>query len=832
MTRKCKQFTRLITPGIQRPGRYLGLEWNLPPLPPSPKLRLCFIFPDVYEVGMSHLGLLILYQMAIQHPCIAAERAFAPWPDLETRLREKNTPLTSIETHRPLSEFDAIFITLPHELCFTNILSVLDLGGIPIIRAERKNCHPIILGGGICSLNPLPLADFFDAIYIGEAEVMFNKIIETLEESSGKKSPRNDIYLALSQIEGMFVPEVHEPEVMIRKHSHIHRQFLADLETAPYPLPPLVPVTRPIHERIVIEAARGCPRQCNFCQARIYYGPYRRRSPEKITEIAKTSLAASGYEELSLLSLSIADYPGIEHLIESLIDVLKPTRTAVSLPSLRPEKLSRELIDYISKIRKTGFTLAPEAGSDRLRRLIGKPYNSDKLLDTVEMVFQSGWSLLKLYFMIGQPFELDSDIEGIAELIKQIRKIGQKIQGNRCEINVSVSTFVPKPHTPFQWHGQTCRETLEERIRYLKEAVKHKSIKLSYHDIDVSRLESILSRGDIHSGQLLTSGYLKGCRFDSWREWFKADKWKQSYEEIGIDPEEESCRHLPDDREVPWAFIDSGISQLELKEQYQKTVIESREIPEEYTCSGASRTISSAKKSMIKPSILRTGTSESYEYLGLFSVMGDYRLFGHLEITAALMRAARRTKLAFEYTSGFNPRLKFSFQPPPPLGFERLAEPFVCRLTEDVDPLYLNKQFNLQLPDMMKIHGMVSLQHTYSKILNSLNSITYGFSIDPELSQILPHRFVDSIIFLDTREYLEQFKQSGSILPESKYNFFFVFPAHPPKDLNLKNLIMDLFRINSKPIEEIPAIRWCWNVDAEGKQPVVFISKRTRLWTN
>ena len=454
-----------ILPFVEQPSRYLGSEVNtIKKDLGQVKLRFALAFPDLYEIGTSHFGMQILYNILNAHADIAAERVFAPAVDMEARLRETGQPLFSLESHEPLNHFDIVGFSLLYELNYTNVLNILDLAGIPFLAADREAAHPLVIGGGPCTCNPEPVADFFDAIVVGDGENIIMQMAEAW--ISWKKDPAADRPSLLknwSQIEGVYVPSFFEPgydnngfQTVVPRmpdYTQVSRAIVGDLDQIPFPVEPIIAYGRPVHDRLRLEVSRGCTRGCRFCQAGMIYRPVRERSPEQLVSLAARSIAATGYEDISLLSLSTGDYGCIAPLMEQLMVNFEPDNVAISLPSLRAGTLTPELMKLIKKVRKTGFTIAPEAGSQRLRDVINKNINESEIVNTVQNAFDLGWQVIKLYFMIGLPTETQEDLEALVELVKKLRKIkGSK--GRRGKINVSVATFIPKAHTPFQWADQ------------------------------------------------------------------------------------------------------------------------------------------------------------------------------------------------------------------------------------------------------------------------------------------------------------------------------------------------------------------------------------------
>ncbi|HEX7416119.1 MAG TPA: TIGR03960 family B12-binding radical SAM protein, partial [Smithellaceae bacterium] len=480
----------------EKPSRYIGAEVNSIR---KEKADISFLlaFPDTYEVGMSHLGLQILYSILNEIPYVAAQRCFAVWPDRERQLRLRKLPLTSLESQTPLANFDIIGFSLQYELSYTNVLNMLDLGGIPLARIERKENHPLIIAGGPCCFNPAPLVDFIDAFVIGEGEEVVAEITALIRTCKKQGLPKHDLISRLAQIPGIYVPAIHGKNQIIKKRNPV------ELNLWPYPKNPVVPLMQTIHDRIILEIARGCTRGCRFCQAGMLWRPYRERNSSLLLEMAKKLLAATAHDEISLLSLSSGDYSRIEPLIKSLMNQHLSQRVALALPSLRVESLTKTLIEEIRRTRKTSFTLAPEAGTDKMRQIINKGNTAEDLLVTVDKVFAAGWKSIKLYFMLGLPHEEQADLEGIIDLGYQALRAAK----NRGQVTISLSTFVPKPHTPFQWERQISLEETYAKQEFIRQRIKNRKLIVKWHDARMGLLEGMFSRGDERLGELLEKAF-------------------------------------------------------------------------------------------------------------------------------------------------------------------------------------------------------------------------------------------------------------------------------------------------------------------------------------
>jgi len=546
---------------FKKPSRYIGNEINTRHKDADVRVALCF--PDTYEIGMSHLGLRILYEIINNIPYASAERVFAPWVDLESYLIDREIPLTSLEEGRPLWLFDIVGFTLQYELSYTNILNMLRLGKIPIRSEDRDDKQPIIIAGGPSAVNPLPLSPFIDAFVIGDGEEVVREMLSVYSEMKGSR--RSDILIEWARIEGIYVPMVHD----IDKEG-IKRRVVNDLDAVAFVESPVVPYTSIVHDRVTIEIARGCARGCRFCQAGVIYRPVRERSIENILRIARCSISRTGYDEVSFASLSTGDYSHLSELLRSFNMLYPDKHIAISLPSLRVNSLNKEILDEIKMVRRTGFTIAPEAGTARLRDVINKDFTEDEYEKTLMMLFKEGWRNIKLYFMIGLPTETVTDIDGIMEMVRRGLRIGREVSGRLPNINVGLSVFVPKPHTPFQWIGQMGYDKLIERYNYLKNGLRMKGCNLKGHDLRQGILEAVFSRGGVRTSLLLEEAHRNGCHFDGWSELFDFDKWLKSAEKTGIDIFEEAKKEIGIDDKLPWDFVKTGVRKESLRQEYEK----------------------------------------------------------------------------------------------------------------------------------------------------------------------------------------------------------------------------------------------------------------------
>jgi len=562
---------------VSRPARYSGGEWNSRIKDwQAAKVRIALAFPDVYEIGMSNLALPILYKIINDQPDALAERVYAPWVDMEKLLRQNDIPLFSLETRRPLKDFDVIGFSLGYELTYTNVLNMLDLAQIPLFSHQRNNSHPLIIAGGSCALNPEPIADFIDLFVIGEAEDVIQKLLDVVRIFKGNKKK---LLEEAAILPGVYVPGLYE--VSYRKDGTldgivpkktefrlpIDRQIVAEL---PQPVTdPVIPHIRIVHDRGAVEIQRGCSRGCRFCQAGMIYRPVRELPEEQIIDAVAALINNCGYSEISLVSLSTGDYHDISGLIGQLSSKYCRDNLILSLPSLRIDASSIELIESLPHRRKTTLTFAPEAGTERLRRVINKNISEEAMFNTFAAAFEKGWFNLKLYFMVGLPTETMEDVEGIVDFVVRTSQVGKKLRNRAPGIRVSISTFVPKPHTPCQWQAQNREDELIPKHELLKQGLRRAGVHLSWQDTKTSQLEAVLSRGDRRLGKVIHRAWELGNRFDAWQECFNYDNWLKAFQENGLDPAFYANRERPLEEILPWNHIDIGVTQTFLQREYE-----------------------------------------------------------------------------------------------------------------------------------------------------------------------------------------------------------------------------------------------------------------------
>jgi radical SAM family uncharacterized protein/radical SAM-linked protein len=713
---------------IQKPARYLGTEFHAVFKDPEDvDLRAVLLFPDLYEIGMSHLGLEILYHILNREDSIWAERAYTPALDLEELLRRQGLPLTSLESGTPLKDFHLVGISLQYELSYTNVLTMLELGGITWLAAARAPQEPVVIAGGPICGNPEPVAPFFDAILVGDGEEAIVEIAAVVRQWRQDRGSRPELWRALEAVEGVYVPAFFQPVYdaagrlqemrALGRRQQIRRRLIPDLDQAYRPPRPLVPQVQIVHDRLNVEIARGCTRGCRFCQAGMIYRPVRERRCQEVIAWTEAALAASGFEEVSLLSLSSGDYSCLAPLLGALMDRCAPQRIALSLPSMRADTLNAELMEQIKRVRKTGFTIAPEAGSEALRRAINKNLSEAEILATVARAFQAGWQLLKLYFMIGFPMETEADLTAMADLCRRALAVARGISA-KAHLHVSINTFIPKPHTPFQWERQLSRAESQARLHHCKELLRQKHLDLKWNPSGQSWLEGILSRGDRRLAPVLMTAHRLGCRFDAWTEHCRLHLWEKALAEHGLRGED-YLRERREEEILPWAHLDMGVSRAFLLEERRRAwagiqtpdcrqvgcldcgvcdwqMIQPRLQPE---CPATSPA----------PPAAGAAPGAVYRYRLHYAKVAQARWLSHLEFTQVFYRSLRRAGLPVHFSQGFHPLPRVSFHGALPVGVASRHETLDLELSAALNPEVILARLNQVLPPGLEILAVAAV---------------------------------------------------------------------------------------------------------------------------
>jgi radical SAM family uncharacterized protein/radical SAM-linked protein len=718
---------------LRNPLQYLNGEVNASHKDfDKAKARVALVFPDLYELGMSHLGLKILYEILNNREEYLAERAFAPARDREAQLRSLDIPLGSLESGRPLGDFDMVGFTLPYELTYTNILNILDLAGIPLAAAERSDAHPFVGGGGPGTANPEVLAEFFDFFLIGDGEEALLEIAGVLAGRKG--DTRESVLRKLSGIEGVYVPSLHPGEP-----PSIRRRILLDLDSAPYPVRPPVPYLETTHDRVTIEIARGCIQRCRFCQAGITYRPYRERSPATVLAMAEEGLSSTGYDDLSLAALSCGDYGRLEPLLSRLMARYGRERVSVSLPSLRPGTITDGILREVKKVRRTGFTIAPEAGTQRLRDVVSKGVTEEQIMETCGRLFREGWSRIKMYFMIGLPTETAEDREAIVDLAVRIRKLGKETTGRFPHLSVSVSSFVPKPHTPFQWSSQLTPSELHPILGSLRSTLKRRGITFKWHQPELSALEGAISRGDRRMAGVIRSAWEKGRTLDGWTEYFEFQPWVEAFGEHGIDLDATIGRERPHEERLPWDHLTPPDLKEFLMEEHRRALqgvpspaCDPADCPscglcEDYPMAGEEE-VTLPEETGGAPVPAPVAGKVRLE----FAKYNRMKYLPHLSLLRTFHRALRRAKVPVAYSQGHTPHPKIQPGPPLPIGYEGDREYIDVETSTVFNPAEIARRLNAALPDGLEIRRAVAIPVKSRALFDIIDLQTYRVILPKE----------------------------------------------------------------------------------------------------
>jgi len=744
-----------LFPRVEKPGRYTGGEWNAARKDPGQvRARIALAFPDVYEIGMSYLGQKILYDRLNARPTFAAERVFAPWPDMEEALRVTGMPLFSLESRTPLRDFDAVGFSLLYELNYSNVLTILDLGGIPLRSADRGEADPLVIAGGPAVFNPEPVAAFFDAFFAGDGEEAFPEIIELWTERRSRGEGRAARLRALSRLQGVYVPALYDaraeggsPLVVVRPRKEgggpfpVEKRLLNDFSRSHFPTDIVVPNVQSVFDRVAVEVARGCPQKCRFCQATSLYAPYRVKDPGTVVDTAIRSIERTGYEDASLFSLSVSDYPYLAETVETLMSGLERRRASLSLSSLRPKGLSPRIVQEITKVRKTGFTLVAEAGTDRLRRVINKDVTDEDLMEAAANAFREGWRLLKIYVMIGLPTESFEDVEAIAHLAERLTFLGREVMGGAPQINLSVSSFIPKPHTPFQWMAMDAPDTLREKQRFLRDRLaRRRNVKVKVHPIENSILEGVFSRGDRRLGEVLLRAWKAGARFDSWGDKFRFELWQRAFQDEGLDPGT-FLAALNLDSALPWDHMATGMTREFMRREYDRA-LKAETTPSclDESC-GACRgcglikhmdktfTAEIKKEQDLAGDAAEIKADDASRFEAVYVKEGPLRFIGHNDLINTIQRTFRRAGIPVAYSEGFHPKMRMSFLPPLALGMEGRDERLEFKTHLLLNPETGLAALKASTPDGLRFLRLVKLAKDKAPLSRRLRSLNYSLDL-------------------------------------------------------------------------------------------------------
>ena len=713
-------------PFLIKPGRYAGMEQGKIIKNSEGKTRYLHAFPEKYEIGQAYMGLQTLYHIVNNDNRFFCERVFAVDTDAEEILRKENIELFSLETFSPGKEFDAIGFTISFELVFTNILNMLNLFGLPLHAKDRDDTHPIIMAGGPTVFNPEPLTDFIDIFFIGDGEEGIIEVLDIIHNNKSK-TKKEKLLLIAQNVKSVYIPSLYDSNrkpLTDYAPPEIEARIVPELKNDYYPKQPLVPMIDVAHNFLSVEIMRGCPRGCRFCQAGPMYRPVRPRKIDDIINQVETQLQNSGYHEVSLLSLSSSDYPGIDKLATTLARRLAQQRISIALPSLRPETITSELLDALTKVRKVGLTLAPEAGTERLRLFLRKDFPDEAIYDTIKLAYEKGWTTIKLYFMIGLPTETEKDLFGIVNIVKTIHEIGRKYQGRKT-LNITLSPFAPKPHTPFQW-DETCNlDNILDKINFIKRNCRINNVNFKHNSIEMSHLQAVFGRGDRDLGAVIESAYLKGCRFDGWTEHFNWNNWVEAFKENSINFDKK-LKAIPFSQNLPWSHIRKGITVEHLKNERNRTSVQLKDYMPRISNNQNHENNSMLQYGRSKKKVAsRNATAPTKNHVRIiWGKTEKLKYSSHLDILRLFERSIRKAKLPIAYSQGFNPSMKLSFGPPLPLGFTSECEIFDLVFDSIVMP-YMIENLKKVLPEGINIIDFKIIMTKSKSLGAALNRIAY-----------------------------------------------------------------------------------------------------------
>ena len=784
-----------VLPFVSKPGRYIGNELNIIRKEiQATDISVALAFPDIYEIGMSFIGFEILYHVLNKHDGVRAERVYLPWTDMQGMMQKEKLPLYSLETFTPLKEFDILGFTLQYELTYTNVLQMLHLSDIPVFAADRSDNDPIILGGGPCTGNPEPMSDFFDVYLIGDGEQAFVDICQLIGEMKKSKSARFEIMNALTGISGVYVPGLYNAgydetgrfvSILSRTANAalpVVTRIESELKEENYPTRPIVPILEVTHDRLALEVMRGCTEGCRYCSAGMIYRPVREREPQAIVRQSIGGIDNSGFDEVSFLSLSISDYSKLNELMVSEKESLEGKYVNVSLPSMRLDSFSEEIARFVSSVRKSGFTFAPEAGSERLRKTINKNISDSEIFEAVETALRNGWKLLKFYFMIGLPTEKEEDIHAIADLIEKVSEVSKTY--GRIRFNISISPFSPKPHTPFQWEEQNTRETLYNKVKILRTRLHHlKHVNLNWRDPEISALECVLGRADRRMGKAIFIAWQNGAKLDGWLEYFKFNIWEKAIREAGLSMEELQAE-FDMGASLPWDHIDKGVSKKFLKHERDKAYrnentldctdgichacgIQRKDLfGHLFDCKvneviNHSESDRQAETNSIHTDEVEKQPNTSRKFRMCYNKIGYGRYISHLDLIRVFERTCRRAKIPVLYSEGFNPHPKFSFAPPLTLGFSSESEYMDMEIENNFNG-DLKTLFNEHLPEGIIISEIKEISLPIESLDKAIQFAEYEVQI---FDKSINHSEFESELksFLEREEIIVQRKTKGKI---------------------------------------------------------------------